>query len=43
MNLLDIISELFSNPVVLRYIIGGIILIVVIIVCYVIHNKLISN
>ncbi|MFX1574373.1 MAG: hypothetical protein ACFFB0_16660 [Promethearchaeota archaeon] len=43
MTLFDIISELFSNPTLIRYIIGGIILIVVIIVCYAIHNKLVNE
>jgi len=36
----NLFDDLFSNPVVIQYIIGGIILIVVLIVCYGIHNKL---
>ncbi|MFW9999260.1 MAG: hypothetical protein ACFE9Q_12770 [Candidatus Hodarchaeota archaeon] len=39
---LDIIQELFSDPRVLQYIIGGIIFIIVVIVCYAIHRKLTS-
>ena len=34
------LADLFSNPVVMQYIIGGIIFIVVVIVCYSIHRKL---
>ncbi|MFX0028594.1 MAG: hypothetical protein ACFE8B_05260 [Candidatus Hermodarchaeota archaeon] len=37
---LDEILDALSDPVVLRYIIGGIIALVVIIICYVIHHKL---
>ncbi|MFX1377222.1 MAG: hypothetical protein ACFFA0_15560 [Promethearchaeota archaeon] len=36
----DAIVDALSNPVVLRYVIGGIIAFVVIIICYIIHNKL---
>jgi len=36
----DIIGELFSDPRVLQYIIGGIILIIVFILCYSLHRKL---
>ena len=42
MAFLDLISELLSNPTFIRYAIGGIILVVVIIICYAIHNKLIK-
>lgn len=37
------LADLFSNPVVIQYIIGGIVLIIVIIVCYSIHNKYIKK
>ncbi|KKN05491.1 hypothetical protein LCGC14_1086730 [marine sediment metagenome] len=33
-------ESLFSDPAMLRYLIGGIIVLVIIIVCYSIHNKL---
>jgi hypothetical protein len=36
----DAISDLFSNPVVIRYLIGGVILIAVLIICCIVHNKL---
>ncbi len=36
----DFLGDLLSNPVVIQYIIGGIILIVVFIICYGIHSKL---
>ncbi|MFX0080895.1 MAG: hypothetical protein ACFE94_03995 [Candidatus Hodarchaeota archaeon] len=36
----DAIKDLFDNPVVVRYIIVGIIVLVVIIICYSIHHKL---
>lgn len=33
-------EAIFSDPAFLRYLIGGIIVLVIIIVCYSIHNKL---
>jgi len=36
----DAIVDLLDNPVVLRYIIGGAIFLIVVIICYVIHHKL---
>ena len=36
----DAIVDALSDPVVLRYIIGGIIALVVVIICYAIHHKL---
>lgn len=36
----DALGDLLSNPVVVRYIIGGLIFLVVVIICYAIHNKL---
>jgi hypothetical protein len=36
----DAIADLFDNPVVIRYIIAGVIFLVVVIICYAIHNKL---
>jgi len=36
----NIIGDLFSDPRVVQYIIGGIILIVVFILCYALHRKL---
>ena len=36
----DAIADLFDNPVVVRYIIGGTIFLIVVIICYVIHYKL---
>jgi len=38
----DIIGELLSDPRVIQYIIGGIIFIIIVIVCYAIHRKLTS-
>lgn len=34
------IADLFDNPVVIRYIIAGVIFLVVVIICYTIHHKL---
>ncbi|MFX1328658.1 MAG: hypothetical protein ACFE91_11055 [Promethearchaeota archaeon] len=39
----DLIADLFSNPIVLRYIIGGVILLIVLVVCYAIHRKLVEK
>jgi len=36
----DAIAGILDNPVVVRYIIGGVIFLVVIIICYIIHHKL---
>ncbi len=36
----DAIADILSNPVVFRYIIGGVVLLEVVIICCIIHNKL---
>ncbi|MFW9989208.1 MAG: hypothetical protein ACFFC3_11165 [Candidatus Odinarchaeota archaeon] len=36
-------GDILSDPVVLRWIIGGIIFIIVMIVCYAIHKKLMED
>ena len=37
---LDVIGDLLSDPAIIRYLVGGIIIIVIIIICYTIHHKL---
>ncbi len=37
------ILDILSDPIVLRYLIGGIVVIIVIIVCYAIHKKLMED
>lgn len=36
----DSITDVLSDPIVIRYIIAGIIFLVVVIICYSIHQKL---
>lgn len=36
-------EDLLSNPDVLRYLVGGIVVLIVIIVCYSIHNRLMKS
>ena len=36
-------DDLFSNPDMIRYLIGGIVVLIVMIVCYSIHNKLMKS
>ncbi|MFX1323234.1 MAG: hypothetical protein ACFFAQ_16495 [Promethearchaeota archaeon] len=40
---LEDILDYLSDPVVFRYVIGGIIVFVIIIICCIIHNKLIKK
>ncbi|MCK4780663.1 MAG: hypothetical protein KAT57_10765 [Candidatus Lokiarchaeota archaeon] len=37
------ILDIFSDPTVIQYVIGGIILLIVVIICYSIHRKLIAD
>ena len=39
----DLLGDLFTNPDVLRYLVGGIVVLIVIIVCYSIHNRLMKS
>ncbi|MFX0037146.1 MAG: hypothetical protein ACFE9I_16060 [Candidatus Hermodarchaeota archaeon] len=39
----DLIADLLSNPTVIRYIIGGVIVLIVLIVCCAIHRKLVEK
>jgi len=40
---LDIINEIFQTEGFIRYAIGGVIVLVIIIVCYCIHDKLMKS
>lgn len=35
--------DIFADPIVIRYVIGGLIVLIVIIVCYSIHRKLLAD
>lgn len=37
------LAELFNDPAIMQYIIGGIALLIIVIVCYSIHNRLTKN
>jgi len=37
---LDGLGAILADPAIIRYLIGGIIILVIIIICYSIHNKL---
>ncbi len=39
----DLLTDLLTNPALLRYLVGGIVVLIVIIVCYSIHNRLMKS